>query len=145
VIYHDINRIEEILKSALRWVALILAAMLITEMPIAVLKAQRRSVAAVSWRRGFKPARYYLAAWAVFMLGIFMFASNKFGLLPRSLFTENAHLIGVALNTLMLSLALADRINVLRQEKEEMQKQLEELARLQEISTMPFRWVRAET
>ena len=42
----------ELLKSALRWVAVILAAMLISELPIAVLKARRRSVAAVSWQLG---------------------------------------------------------------------------------------------
>jgi signal transduction histidine kinase/CheY-like chemotaxis protein len=71
----------------------------------------------LSWRRGYPPARYYTLAWACFLIGTCIFAFNKFGVLPANLFTENAMQLGSALEVVLLSFALANRINVAQQEK----------------------------
>jgi PAS domain S-box-containing protein len=77
----------------------------------------------LTWRRGYPPARYYTFAWACFLIGTCFFALNKFGLLPTNLFTENAMQLGSALEVVLLSFALANRINVTQQEKVQAQNQ----------------------
>ncbi|MFH0947279.1 MAG: oligosaccharide flippase family protein [Planctomycetota bacterium] len=79
----------EILKGALRWVALILAAMLMTEMPLAVLKAQRRSIAAVSWQLG----RLALEVTAKIVL-VVSFGLGVFGVLSGQAFAAVIFLLG---------------------------------------------------
>lgn len=79
------------------------------------------SAALVSLLKGFKPARLYLAAWIIWLLGIVALGLNRIGVVPRTFLTDNAHLVGFALNAVVLSLALASRINILKQEKEDAQ------------------------
>jgi signal transduction histidine kinase/DNA-binding response OmpR family regulator/predicted Ser/Thr protein kinase len=74
-------------------------------------------------RRGYRPARYYLIAWSAFLVAVSLFAANKFGIIPRNLVTEHASLLGSALNAVLLSFSLGDRINSLRQEKEQAQSE----------------------
>ena len=50
-----------------------------------------------------------------------MYILNAFGILPSSFITANSMQIGSALQVILLSLALADRINIIRKEKEEAQ------------------------
>lgn len=69
--------------------------------------------------RGYKPARYYLLAWSMFLVGIFVFVLAERGVLDRSMFTILAIPFGVALEVVLLSLALANRINILKTEQEE--------------------------
>ncbi len=75
----------------------------------------------LTWKNGFKPASYFTAAYASLFLGTFIISLSKFGLLPRNIFTENAQEIGSIMEVLLLSFALAHRISVLRQEKEQAQ------------------------
>lgn len=77
----------------------------------------------LTWRRGYPPARYYTIAWASLLIGTGVFALNKFGVLPANLFTENAIQLGSALEVVLLSFALANRINVAQQKKEQAQTQ----------------------
>lgn len=63
------------------------------------------------WARGNGNARYFTIAWSAFCIGSILLALNKFGFLPRNLFTEHAQQIGSAMEALLLSFALADRIN----------------------------------
>ena len=74
-------------------------------------------------RKGFRPARYYLLAWSVFMIGIFLFVSSEMGLIPTNDFTAYIMPFGSALEVVLLSFALADKINILKKEKEEEQAQ----------------------
>jgi PAS domain S-box-containing protein len=62
-------------------------------------------------------ARLYLAAWAVFVFGILVKALEAFGGLTPTAFTTHAWLVGGLITVTLLSLALADRINLERQEK----------------------------
>ena len=77
----------------------------------------------VRWFEGFKLAQYYSIAWIAFILGTMLFALNKMGLLPRTLITENAMSIGVALQVILLSFALANRVRLAQQEKDAAQAQ----------------------
>jgi PAS domain S-box-containing protein len=68
--------------------------------------------------REFAGARLFFGAWFVLFLGALMLALHNAGLLPSNAFTANSLLIGSALEMVLLSFALADRINVARRFKE---------------------------
>ena len=70
-----------------------------------------------SWRKGYRPAVYYLLAWSSILAGAMAFALKSFGVLPAMFLTNNGMQVGSALEVLLLSLGLADRINVMRKEK----------------------------
>ncbi len=97
-------------------------------------------VAWVTLRLGFRPARYYLLAWSVFMIGIFLFVFSEMGIIPTNNLTAYIMPFGSALEVVLLSFALADKINILKKEKEEEQaaklrmfKENEELIREQNV------------
>ena len=79
-------------------------------------------VGVLVWRAGNVSARYYNLAWATLLVCIVIYDMNKLGLLPRNAFTENGMQLGILLEVLLLSFALADRINRERKEKFEAQK-----------------------
>lgn len=68
--------------------------------------------------KGQRTAKFFLFAWSFFMIGMFVFVARNFGWLPYNFFTKNVLLIGSGLEAVLLSVALADRINVLKREKE---------------------------
>ena len=69
-------------------------------------------------RRGYKPARLFLLAWFLFLLGTGMFSAIAFNLLPKNFITEYGVQIGSALEMLLLSIALGYRYAALRNENE---------------------------
>ncbi|MEK6805445.1 MAG: response regulator [Pseudomonadota bacterium] len=70
-----------------------------------------------SLRAGVRVARFFLLAWITFLLGILVKVSELFGALPTSFITAYAWQIGILVTVTVLSLALADRINIERQER----------------------------
>ncbi len=71
-----------------------------------------------SYLRGYRPARYLiLGAVAIFPAGL-LAVLRYMGVLPANFATENAIQIGTALEALLLSFALADRINLLKEAEE---------------------------
>lgn len=74
-------------------------------------------------KRGHRQAKFFLFAWSFFLLGVTVFALKDFGILPFNVFTNFALPVGSVVEILLLSFALADRINVLKQEKELSQQQ----------------------
>ncbi|MBK8969872.1 MAG: response regulator [Hahellaceae bacterium] len=56
-------------------------------------------------------AKFFAIAWTVFLTGVLGLTMNKFGLVPRTFLTEYAAQIGSALEILLLSYALAERLN----------------------------------
>lgn len=68
--------------------------------------------------KGQRTAKFFLLAWSFFMIGMFVFVARNFGWLPYNFFTKNVLLMGSALEAILLSVALADRINILKREKE---------------------------
>lgn len=61
-------------------------------------------------RRGDRSAQIYLAAWFAFILGTLTIVFSRIGFLPINAFTANASQIGSAIEFIMLSFALAERI-----------------------------------
>ena len=78
----------------------------------------------VAVRRGHGGATNYLAGWALLLLGVFTLFLHNTGVLPSNAFTANSLLIGSALEMVLLSFALADRINVARRFKEQAQARI---------------------
>ena len=75
-------------------------------------------------RRGHGGARHYLAAWAVLLVGALALFLHNTGMIPSNVFTSNGLLVGSALEMVLLSFALADRINVARRFKEQAQARI---------------------
>ncbi|HEY0896635.1 MAG TPA: 7TM diverse intracellular signaling domain-containing protein, partial [Sphingobacteriaceae bacterium] len=74
--------------------------------------------AIVIYRQHYKPAKYFLYAWTVFLASVLVFVLKDYGILPYNLFTIHAVQIGSALEAVLLSFALANKINILKKEKE---------------------------
>ncbi len=73
--------------------------------------------------KGSKPAKYFLAAWSVFLIGVILFVLKNSGILPSNDFTNHTLTFGIAIEGSLLSFALAARINIYKKEKEQSQKQ----------------------
>lgn len=68
-------------------------------------------------------ARLICAAWGIYFFGIVLKSSSKMGYIESTLLSENAGNIGGVIGVIVISLALADRINNERRAKEIAQKQ----------------------
>lgn len=75
------------------------------------------------WRTGQPGARTFLLAWTVLLLGVAIVGLRNLDLLATTFFSFYAIQIGSALEMLLLSFALADRINGLRREKDAAQSE----------------------
>jgi len=80
--------------------------------------------AVISLKRGNRSARFYLIAWTAFFIGVILSTFRVMGLLPHTFLTEYGIQIGSGLEMILLSLALADRINIMKKEKEEAQQEV---------------------
>ncbi len=78
--------------------------------------------AVISYRKGHRPALFFLIAWSIFLIGVTTYVLRDFGILPYNLFTQYALPVGSALEIILLSFALADNINQLKREKEREQE-----------------------
>lgn len=66
---------------------------------------------------GYKPARYFLVAWGVFLFGVLMAGLLYGGYLPHSFFTYHSIQIGSLVEVLLLGYALIERIGASRNVK----------------------------
>jgi signal transduction histidine kinase len=83
-------------------------------------------VALKVYQKDYKPARYFLFGWVFFLGGVIVFVLKDFGIIPYNIFTIRSVQIGSVLEAMLLSFALADKLNILKKEKEA--SQLEALA-----------------
>lgn len=72
-------------------------------------------------RAGNKSAKLFLVAWGIFLGSVIIYVLKDYQILPYTDFTNQAVQIGVSIEALLLSFALADKINIYRREKEESQ------------------------
>lgn len=70
-------------------------------------------------RDGYRPARYFLVAWCIFLSGVLIAGLLFLGLLPHTPLTFYAMQIGAAFEVVLIGYALMDRIELLRIEKEQ--------------------------
>ena len=88
----------------IRVVGVVIVACAFTFLPAAVL----------SWRQGYRAARFYLFAWGGIGLAVVVHTARGFGFAPGSLIASHAMQLGVFSTALTLSLVLADRVNLLQ-------------------------------
>ena len=81
-------------------------------------------------RRKFRQTKFFLFAWCIFLISVLVFVLKDYGVLPTNLFTVRSVQIGSVIEALLLSFALADKINTYR--KEMLELQVRELAISQE-------------
>ncbi|MCG8315083.1 MAG: ATP-binding protein [Pseudomonadales bacterium] len=74
------------------------------------------------WTNNEKDEQIFAIAWFVFVGGAVLMALNKFAILPYNWYTENLLQIGSGIETVLLSLALAARINRMREDQIDLQR-----------------------
>jgi serine phosphatase RsbU (regulator of sigma subunit) len=95
----------------------------------------------ICWRRGFRPARFFLLAFALLALSTMYEALAIFGVLPY--LTPYSGQFGSAIEVILLQLALADRFRTLSLEHD-MIKQSLDLAREVQQNLLPTKNPRME-
>jgi PAS domain S-box-containing protein len=78
----------------------------------------------LTWSRGFKPARYVILAAIPLFAAFINHTATDLGLLQSTPVTEYWKWLGMILSILLLSLALSDRVKLMREEKEAAQQEL---------------------
>ncbi|QDH79479.1 GHKL domain-containing protein [Echinicola soli] len=73
-------------------------------------------------KSGYRPALYFLIAWSFFLVGVVIFVLKNLGIELLQDLASFPMLVGTALEAILLSLALANRINILKKEKEQQQQ-----------------------
>lgn len=84
---------------------------------------------AVIYARKSMEARFYLAAFSCFLVGCLAFALQNFGVLPTNAFTLFGPQIGSAVEALLLSVALANRIRKLQDERMQLFEEVQAMNR----------------
>jgi diguanylate cyclase (GGDEF)-like protein len=80
------------------------------------------TTAIVCWYRGYQPARFLVLSWVFYGSGGMIYILTFCGVLPFTGLNLHSLQIGSALEAVLLSFALADRINLLRREREELSR-----------------------
>src|SRR5207342_1931921 len=65
---------------------------------------------------GYRPARYFMIAWALLLAGVLMNMLKNFGVLPHNLLTANGLQVGSLCEMVLLSLALASRVSEMQRQ-----------------------------
>jgi len=73
--------------------------------------------------KGARTARLFLLAWVALLIGLLTTALGASGVIENSFLTDYSVQIGTALEMVLLSLALADRINIMKEEHADALKQ----------------------
>lgn len=95
------------------------------------------AAASVTLQRGFKAARYYLLAWLGVLIAVLMWVLNSFSIINNYWIGAYSFQVGTAVQVILFSFALADRINLMRREREDALKlQLENSRQLISMANM---------
>lgn len=85
--------------------------------------------AVVCLLRGQRSARYYLVAWAGYCIGTVFTAARQHGFVDNSFVAVHGMEMGAVLETVLISFALSDRYNDMKQAKERAQHEVAESLR----------------
>lgn len=77
-----------------------------------------------AYRRGNKSARFYLVAWFVLIIVALLAAFRLFGIVPSNNLTVHGVKLAILSEVVLLALALADKYNIFRKEKEDAQQKI---------------------
>ncbi len=78
--------------------------------------------AILSYRQGYKPARFFIAGWSILAISVIAFVFKQYGLLPNNAITVYAVYFGTAIEITLLSFAMGDRMHYWKNEREKAQK-----------------------
>lgn len=67
--------------------------------------------------QNYRPAKFFLLAWTLFLVGIILFVLKNLNILPYNNFTNYTMQAGTDIVVILLSFALADKINILKKEE----------------------------
>ena len=81
-----------------------------------VISAQLMTMAMQTALKGSMPARYYLIAFTTLLLSAFVYMLKTFGWLPHNPWTQNAFQVGSLIEMVLLSIAVASRVNEIKQQ-----------------------------
>ena len=70
-----------------------------------------------AYQDGLRPARTFLLAWTAFLGGVLLYLLKTLGVLPSSFITNQGIQIGSALQVSLLTIALADRVRALEEDR----------------------------
>ncbi len=99
-------------------------------------------VALYVYMKGYKAARFYILACSFYFVGVCVYVLKTFAVLPYNYFTTNAMELGSALEMMMFSVSMGDRINIYRKEKSKAQREL--ISSLQEKTSMQHEMLELE-
>ncbi len=77
----------------------------------------------VYFKKHFKPAGYYLVAWSILLFGVILFIMKDYSIIPYNNFTIYLLQFTSSIEVMLLSFALADKINFFKKENEVAQAQ----------------------
>jgi len=80
------------------------------------------AVTYMSIRRGVREGRFLFFGWFIFLGGVFVTILERAAVIPYSIYTEYAGQGALALQIALLSIALADKINIMKEEKSEAER-----------------------
>jgi signal transduction histidine kinase len=72
-----------------------------------------------TWRKGFKPMGFFMLAWLGMAASLFLLMLVRVGSIPSTYLTENLFLFGCIFMAVSWSIALANRINLLKLETDQ--------------------------
>jgi serine phosphatase RsbU (regulator of sigma subunit) len=73
----------------------------------------------ITFLNNYRPARYFLLAWGVFIIGVIITALRMLGIYPNTDFSRYVIQVGSLGEAILLSFALADKINIIKKENQE--------------------------
>jgi len=77
------------------------------------------------WRQGYRAARLYLVSWVLMLLAGLTFVLSNLNILSGLAIPESIVMVATAMGSLFWSLAIADRVNLLKAETESANLRLE--------------------
>ncbi|HON78661.1 MAG TPA: 7TM diverse intracellular signaling domain-containing protein [Spirochaetota bacterium] len=126
-------KVDVLFKILMVCAAILSAASLVVDYSITIVFGQLLPLACIALAiptaiycliKGHRSARFYLIAWSMFFFGVVLSTLRVLGLISHNLITEHGLQIGSGFEMVLLSLALADRINIMKKEKEDAQEML---------------------
>lgn len=80
------------------------------------------TVAVICLLRGARQARFFIAGWSIYFIGIIITIFSTGGLFPYISSAEYTAQIALVIEVVLLSLALADKINLMREKNKWLRK-----------------------
>src|SRR5690625_3251184 len=84
------------------------------------------TVTIISLIKGVREARFLVLGWSVFLIGVFITILERATVLPYNNFTEYAGQGAFVFQVVLLSIALGDKINIIRSEKSKAERRARE-------------------